>query len=145
MAGQAHKKLDAVGECIIRLRDIDHVQFKALHNRVSDILTQVNLQRQFDEVLALVRQTKPLPVRRVSYTLEKLFDGSEQSKSQWRKLRNLDFNNLILCVLSVQGLLSLPSNHFNWLASNTDRYLKAQGLKRVAMNERYIALSKGRR
>jgi hypothetical protein len=126
MAKQVRKKLDEVDECIFQLRKIDDTEFEALRDRVSNIAIQISLQRQFDEILELLQQNKLLPVRRISFTLKKLFDGKEQSKLQWQQLRNLDFNSLIFCMLALQGLLSLPTSHFNWLVGNIDRYLKAQ-------------------
>ena len=126
MANKVSKKLDEVHECIFQLRKIDNTQSEELRDRVSNITIQISLQRQFDEILELLEQKRPLPVRRISFTLKKLFDGKEQSKLQWQQLRNLDFNSLIFCMLAIQGLLSLPSSHFNWLVGNIDHYLKAQ-------------------
>ena len=125
MAQEIYRKLDEVKEHIL---EIHNAQLEELLRRTSKLVTQVSAQKSLGLVIQLLRQGKPLPVRRTSFNIKKLCNGSEESRRRWEKLQGLDIEALILCTLSFPGLVSLPANQFNWLLSNANRYMEAQGL-----------------
>jgi hypothetical protein len=121
------KEMDEIMERILKIHDIDDVRFQELCDKVATMSTQIAVQKCCDDILKLVEKGEALPVRRISFNIKKLSDGCEQSEPRWQRLQTLQFNGLILCMLSFPGLVSLPSDQFNWLIDNTDRYLQAQG------------------
>lgn len=121
-------KLDEISKRVFELNDIDHVLSKELSVRASNLSAQIAVQRGLDEIVKLVREEKPLPVRRIGFNIKKLSDGTEKSQSRWLELQKLDFTTLIFCTLSFSGLSTLPHEQFNWLLDNAQCYLEARDL-----------------
>jgi hypothetical protein len=124
------QKLDDISERLLEFRNFDNALAKELSVKVSNLLTQITVQKGFDEIARLVREEKTLPVRRISFNIKKLSESSEQSESRWSKLQKLNFQTLIFCTLSFAGLMSMQPELFGWLVEYAQRYLRAQALPR---------------
>lgn len=76
----------------------------------------------------MVQENKSLPIRRINFNLKKLTETGERSDSRWSLLQKLNFTSLIFCTLAFAGLVSLPSDQFDWLLHNVERYLQVRRL-----------------
>lgn len=121
MQHEIFRQLDEIQKCLFELRGSD---LPDLDTRVSDLSLQVTLQRGFDDINSLIRDGKPLPVRRIGFNIKTLL----KEQTRWSKLLQLDFRSLIFCTLSFQALVSLPLDRFNWLVGNVQHYLQVQNL-----------------
>lgn len=126
MAQDICKKLHQIEKDIFSLREIGSLE--KLHDRASNILTQISIQKSLDEIVELLRGGKSLPVRRIGFNIKKLCDGTEESNSRWQRLQALDLDAFILCTVSFPRIASLPAEQFTWLVNNANRYLEAQAL-----------------
>jgi hypothetical protein len=115
------QKLDRVSALVLGLGDID---FADLRTKVSSLASQIAVQAGFAEVGSLIRNKKPLPVRRMGFNLKKLSEKSDNLR--WSQLQTLDFRTLIFCTLSFSALSSMPSEQFSWLVCNATHYTQVQ-------------------
>ena len=125
------QKLIELGEGSFKLRDIDDTTFEDMHAKASSFLTQIAVQKRLNSTASLVRNMKDLPIRRMSFNMRKLLaskDQSDQTKSRWSRLSDLDCQTLIFCTISVAGLALLPAEEFSWLLQNVGDYLEKQSL-----------------
>ncbi|KAF2103234.1 hypothetical protein NA57DRAFT_52760 [Rhizodiscina lignyota] len=125
MALDIHKELDDISRRLLELTDIDDTQEDALHHRLSTISAQLRAQKTCRAAIEELKQTRP--VRRMTFNLKKLLDGSEASEARWSKLQTLEFNSLIFCLLSFSTLMTVPGDQFDWLLQNVTKYLEMQG------------------
>jgi len=121
------QRLDDIGEQILEFQDIDDA-FGDLHTRISNLSAQLAVRKALDEIVKLVRDRKPLPVRRLGFNIKKLSETGRQDDSRWFKLQKLNFQTSIICMLSFARLNSLPSTQFDWLVQHAEHYVQAQGL-----------------
>lgn len=126
MAERIREKLGEIKRDLLSLHGIDSL--RELCDEVSDILTQINLQKSLNETVQLLREGKPPPVRRFTFNLKQLHGGTAEGKSRWEKLQTLSFEALILCTVSFPRLVHLSTNEFTWLTNKADVYLEAQDL-----------------
>ncbi|KAF2789905.1 hypothetical protein K505DRAFT_377912 [Melanomma pulvis-pyrius CBS 109.77] len=126
MAQVICSKLDQIEKDIFSLCELG--SFEDLHDRLSSILTQISTRKNLDEVVQLVRSGSPLQVRRITFNIKKLCDGTDESNYRWQKLQALNLDALILCMVSFKRITFLPTEQFTWLVNNANRYLEAQAL-----------------
>lgn len=121
MAQEPCQNLDEIEERIFELRDIDDTLCKELGAKICNLSTQIVVQRGFVEIVRLVRQGKPLPVRRINFNIKKLSESNERADSRWSRLQNLDFQTLVFCALSFAGLVSMRLNNLvgSWRMCST--------------------------
>ncbi|OCK75869.1 hypothetical protein K432DRAFT_272305, partial [Lepidopterella palustris CBS 459.81] len=128
MAQDICKKLRQIEEDIFLLHKSDTKDFGEVRDKVSNVVLHIRMQEGLDDTVKLIREGKPLPVRRIGFNLKKLCDGTNESNSRWQKLQALCFEALMLCIMTFRGIISLPSEDFMWLVNNANRYLEVQGL-----------------
>jgi hypothetical protein len=112
------QKLDQISTLVLEHYDLD---FAALSTKISDLSSQIAVQASFDGIGRLIREQKPVPVRRIGFNIKKLSENP-----RWSQLQTLDFRTLIFCTLAFPALSSMPSEQFNWLVKHAERYTQVQ-------------------
>ena len=121
MAQTILQDLDAIRQRI--LKSCDASLLDNLDTRFSEFSCQVTVQKELNRTSYLVQQKQSLPVRRIGYNIRSLLEHS-----RWTRISELDFDSLIFCIVSFQGLGKMPEGRFAWLLRNIPDYLQMQPL-----------------
>jgi hypothetical protein len=127
MCSDIMKQVETLGQNLLKLQDIDEQLAISLQKGLSSLADQVPLLITLDSVSQLVKKDTDLPIRRINYNIKKI---SEECKSRWIDLLKLDCESLIFCMISFNGLASLPDSDFNWLVQKIQDYVKNRNFPR---------------
>lgn len=129
MAHDICQELREISERLLRVSDIDTDQIKTLQDISSAISAQVAVQSTCAETIKSIKEGNT-PVRRITFNVKRLSDGSKESAPRWSKLQDLDFNSMVFCLLSFSAIVALPAVQFDWLVCNVKSYLETQGFSK---------------
>ena len=99
-----------------------------LYAQISKLSLQLAVQSELDALAKLVQEHQLLPIRRMTYNIRKLADNGERSDTRWSSLQKLKLPSLIFCTIAFPGLVTLPSDQFDWLLRNVEHYLQVRSL-----------------
>ncbi|KAL2361144.1 hypothetical protein RJZ56_005984 [Blastomyces dermatitidis] len=134
MSQQSLRKLDSIIGDTFQLRNDGEDSFPSLKAKVLHLATQIAALERLEPVARLIREGELLPMRKLNYNIKKLSEDDskcdDHEDSRWTCLQKLGCQTAVFCMISFSGLAQLPTEEYDWLLKNVQRYMTVQGLPR---------------